>query len=90
MYFQDIFKAGLLAQSDEFKKKVHFLLDNFQKNGPFTSTIGTGEALESISVVQEQLMAFKKAQQEIRDGLNIFKIDQPPNKEIAFMEKVGK
>ncbi|XP_071165421.1 dynein axonemal heavy chain 2-like [Mytilus edulis] len=84
---KDIFKAGLLAQSDEFKKKVHFLLDNFQKNGPFTSTIGTGEALESISVVQEQLMAFKKAQQEIRDGLNIFKIDQPPNKEIAFMEK---
>jgi dynein heavy chain len=85
---QDIFKTGLLAQSEEFKKQVHYLLDEFQRNGPFTSTIGTREALESIRNVQDQVLAFKKTQQEIRNGLIIFKIDQPPNKEIAFLDKV--
>nr|XP_034330791.1 dynein heavy chain 2, axonemal-like [Crassostrea gigas] len=31
--------------------------------------------------------ALKKLEQEIRKGINIFKIDQPPSKEIANLEK---
>lgn len=31
--------------------------------------------------------ALKKQEQEIRKGLNIFKIDQPPSKEITNLEK---
>lgn len=86
---KDIFKTGLLVQSEDFKRQVHLMLENFQKNGPFTSTTGSGEALEAVKQYEEQLIAFKQTQQQIRNGLNIFKIDQPPSKEIAFLEKVS-
>ena len=33
------FKSSLLAQSEEFKKQVHNLVDEFQTKGPFTSGI---------------------------------------------------
>ncbi|KAK3095642.1 hypothetical protein FSP39_017066 [Pinctada imbricata] len=81
------FKSGLLAQSEEFKKQVHNLLDEFQTKGPFTSNITTSEALENIGAIRAQMDALKKQEQEIRRGLNIFKIDQPPSKEIANLEK---
>lgn len=78
-----------MAQSEEFKKQVHNLVDEFATKGPFTSTISTGEALENINNIRAQMEALKKQEQEIRKGLNIFKIDQPPSKEITNLEKVG-
>lgn len=82
------FKSSLLAQSEEFKKQVHNLVDEFQTKGPFTSGIQTGEALENIEGIRSQLETLKTQEQELRKGLNIFKIDQPPSKEIASLEKV--
>nr|XP_022345562.1 dynein heavy chain 2, axonemal-like isoform X2 [Crassostrea virginica] len=81
------FRSGLLAQSEEFKKQVHNLVDEFSTKGPFTSNIPTAEALENINNIRAQMEALKKQEQEIRKGLNIFKIDQPPSKEIANLEK---
>lgn len=85
---QEKFRSGLLAQSEEFKKQVHNLVDEFSTKGPFTSNIPTAEALENINNIRAQMEALKKQEQEIRKGLNIFKIDQPPSKEIANLEKV--
>ena len=82
------FKSSLLGQSEEFKKQVHNLLDEFQTKGPFTSGIPTGDALENIEGIRNQLNALKKQEAELRKGLNIFKIDQPPSKEIATLDKV--
>lgn len=62
-------------------------MDEFATKGPFTSTISTGEALENINNIRAQMEALKKQEQDIRKGLNIFKIDQPPSKEIANLEK---
>ena len=76
-----------MAQSEEFKKQVHNLVDEFSTKGPFTSNIGTAEALENIAGIRAQMDALKKQEQDIRRGLNIFKIDQPPSKEIANLEK---
>ncbi|XP_052234681.1 dynein axonemal heavy chain 2-like isoform X14 [Dreissena polymorpha] len=81
------FKSNLLGQSEEFKKQVHNLLDEFVTKGPFTSNIGTGDALENITAIRTQMEALKKQEADIRRGLNIFKIDQPPSKEIATLEK---
>ncbi|XP_052104325.1 dynein axonemal heavy chain 2-like isoform X7 [Mytilus californianus] len=81
------FKTGLLAQSEEFKKQVHNLVDEFTTKGPFTSNISTDEAVANIEAIREQLNTLKKQEQEIRKGLNIFKIDQPPSKEVANLEK---
>jgi len=63
-------------------------MDEFQNKGPFASGINTAEALENINQIREQMNALKKQEQDIRRGLNIFKIDQPPSKEISNMEKV--
>ena len=85
---QEKFKSSLLAQSEEFKKQVHNLLEEFNTKGPFTSGIKTADALENIDTIKAQLDALKKQEQDIRRGLNIFKIDQPPSKEIAALDKV--
>lgn len=44
--------------------------------------------MASVQAIRDQLNALKKQEQDIRKGLNIFKIDQPPSKEIANLEKV--
>ena len=49
----------------------------------------TGDALENIENIRNQMVTLKKQEQELRKGLNIFKIDQPPSKEIGNLEKVG-
>ena len=87
--FQEKFKTGLLAQSEDFKKQVSCLVDDFHTKGPFTSNIGTGEALENIANIRASLMALKDQELVLRKGLSIFKIDQPPSKEVANLEKVG-
>ena len=87
-YFQEKFKSGLLAQAEEFKKQVHNLIDEFTTKGPFLSSIGTAEAIENIGGIREALNTLKKQEQDIRRGLNIFKIDQPPSKEVANLDKV--
>lgn len=89
IFAQEKFRSGLLAQSEEFKKQVHNLVDEFVTKGPFTSTIPTPDALENINIIRSQMEELKKQEQNIRKGLNIFKIDQPPSKEIANLEKVS-
>ena len=86
---QERFRSNLLAQSEEFKKQVANLMEEFTTKGPFTSNIATDEALKSIEAIRGQLNALKEQEQQLRRGLGIFKIDQPPSKEIAALEKVA-
>ncbi|GFR64149.1 dynein, axonemal, heavy chain 2 [Elysia marginata] len=81
------FRTGLLQQAEEFKKQAADLLREFENNGPFTSNIKTDEALANIEAVRAQMDALKEQEQTIRRGLNIFKIDQPPSKDIGTLEK---
>ena len=86
---QEKFKTGLLAQSDEFKKQVNSLVDEFHSKGPFSSTVTTQEALASIQALRRQMSDLKEQEMTLRRGLGIFKIDQPPSKEVTRMETVG-
>jgi dynein heavy chain len=86
---KDKFKAGLLAQSEEFKKQVSTLLEEFRAKGPFGSHIPCAAALANVLSIKEQLMALKEEEAILRKGLAIFKIDLPPSKEIAKLEGVS-
>lgn len=63
-------------------------MDEFQAKGPFTSNISTSDALETIQTIRSQLNSLKEQEQQLRRGLGIFKIDQPPSKDIGSLEKV--
>lgn len=86
---QEKFKTGLLAQSEDFKKQVAGLVDEFHTKGPFTSNHTTNEALDNIANIRSNLVNLKEQELVLRKGLSIFKIDQPPSKEVSNLEKVS-
>ncbi|XP_064408838.1 dynein axonemal heavy chain 2 [Latimeria chalumnae] len=81
------FKTGLIHSADEFKKKVRSLVDDFISKGPFTTHIGCSTALEQIAAIRQQLNQMKSEESSIRSGLIIFKIEQPPSKEMQAFER---
>lgn len=64
-------------------------MEEFHAKGPFASHITTPVALESIAVFKEQMNALKEQEAVLKKGLTIFKIDQPPSREIAKLEVVS-
>ena len=85
---QEKFKSGLLHSAEDFKKTVANLAEEFSVKGPFTAAVPISEAMEFISNMRDQLVQLKLQEANIRKGLNIFKIDQPPSHIIQSMEKV--
>ena len=82
------FRTGLLHSAEDFKKTVSTLMDQFDTNGPFTDGVSIAGAMEFISRMRSELSQLKVNEQNIRKGLNIFKIEQPPSHLIQSMEKV--
>ena len=72
-----------------FILQVHNLLDNFKKEGPFSASLSCTEALEKVNMFKDNVTALKDQEAQIRRGLGIFKIEQPPNKDIAVLDKVS-
>lgn len=64
------------------------MLDTFKKEGPFAASLECGEALEKVAGFKDNVSGLKDQEAQIRRGLGIFKIEQPPNKEIAGLDKV--
>ena len=89
-YLQEKFKTGLLAQSEDFKKQVNSLVEDFHSNGPFSSAVTSENAIALINNMRAQLQGLKDQEQQLRRGLGIFKIDQPPSKDITRMEHVSR
>ncbi|XP_030837708.1 dynein heavy chain 2, axonemal [Strongylocentrotus purpuratus] len=81
------FKTGLIHSAEEFKKTSHQTLEDFQTSGPFSSQMSCDDALVSIAATREKVTDLKAQEATIRRGLNIFKIDQPPSKEIQQLDK---
>ncbi|CAF5174795.1 unnamed protein product, partial [Rotaria magnacalcarata] len=81
------FKSKLLQQSEEFKKSVVELVNDFKTNGPFTSSTTPEEALSKIEAMKQRLAKLKEEEQELRRGLGIFRIDHPLSKDIQNLEK---
>ncbi|XP_042770547.1 dynein axonemal heavy chain 2 isoform X3 [Panthera leo] len=81
------FKTGLIHSADDFKKKAHNLLEDFESKGPFTSNVGHQSALEQIAQVRAMLNAMREEEQSLRSNLGIFKIEQPVSKDLQNLEK---
>ncbi|CAF0814718.1 unnamed protein product [Didymodactylos carnosus] len=81
------FKSKLLQQSEEFKKSVSELVQDFKTNGPFSATTSPQEALNQIEAMKARLTKLKEEEQELRRGLGIFRIDHPLSKDIQNLEK---
>ena len=85
---QEKFRTGLLHSAEEFKKTVSNLAEDFDNNGPFTAAVPITQAMEFINSMRSQLAQLKLQESNIRKGLNIFKIDQPPSHIIITLDKV--
>ncbi|XP_042138199.1 dynein axonemal heavy chain 2 isoform X2 [Peromyscus maniculatus bairdii] len=81
------FKTGLIHSADDFKKKAHNLLEDFEVKGPFTSAVGHTAALDQIAQVRAMLMAMREEENNLRSNLGIFKIEQPASKDLQNLEK---
>ncbi|CAO2643767.1 Dynein axonemal heavy chain 2 [Lemmus lemmus] len=81
------FKTGLIHAADDFKKKAHNLLEDFEIKGPFTSNVGHTAALDQIAQVRAMLMAMREEENNLRSNLGIFKIEQPISKDLQNLEK---
>ena len=64
------------------------LAEEFDNKGPFTAAVAIVEAMEFITGTRTQLGQLKQQEANIRKGLNIFKIDQPPSHIIVGLDKV--
>ena len=60
---------------------------NFLQRDHLLATLVQPRRWKIFAGIRAQMDALKKQEQDIRRGLNIFKIDQPPSKEIANLEK---
>uniref|UniRef100_A0A2K6C7M2 Dynein axonemal heavy chain 2 n=1 Tax=Macaca nemestrina TaxID=9545 RepID=A0A2K6C7M2_MACNE len=85
--YKEKFKTGLIHSADDFKKKAHTLLEDFEFKGPFTSNVGHMSALDQIGQVRAMLMTMREEENSLRANLGIFKIEQPPSKDLQNLEK---
>ncbi|XP_048221841.1 dynein axonemal heavy chain 2 isoform X1 [Perognathus longimembris pacificus] len=81
------FKTGLIHSADDFKKKAHNLLEDFDLKGPFTSSVGASAALDQIAQVRAMLNSMREEENNLRSNLGIFKIEQPASKDLQNLEK---
>ncbi|KAM4844901.1 dynein axonemal heavy chain 2 isoform 2-T2 [Thomomys bottae] len=81
------FKTSLIHSADDFKKKAHNLLEDFDQKGPFTSSVGASAALEQIAQVRAMLNSMREEENNLRSNLGIFKIEQPASKDLQNLEK---
>jgi dynein heavy chain len=56
--------------------------------GPFTSSVGPAAALEQIAQLRGMLNSMREEENVLRANLGIFKIEQPPSKDLQNLEKV--
>lgn len=78
----------MLHSAEEFKKTISNFLDDFSCNGPFSDSTSTAAAMDFIAHMRTEVTRLKMNEDDIRRGLTIFKIDQPPSHLIANMERV--
>ncbi|KAJ3217500.1 Dynein heavy chain 2, axonemal [Dinochytrium kinnereticum] len=79
------FKADLLSTLEEFNKGLVSLREDFVSRGPFSSNFGVERAQKSIVEYQSAIQSAVSQESNLRKGLNVFKLESPPSKEIAVI-----
>ncbi len=83
------FKAELLMESDQLKKRIAAILSDLQNNGPHAMAIRPDDALATCDDFREQLASALEREAVLRQGLALFKIEQPPCKETMLIQKAS-
>ena len=86
---KDRFKADLISSAEEYKRRVTQFVNDFYSNGPFSEDWSAQQALDKLQGYRDTIATTRIDETRIRKGLAIFKIEQPPSKEIANMENVS-
>ncbi|XP_041842513.1 dynein heavy chain 2, axonemal [Melanotaenia boesemani] len=81
------FKNNLILSSEEFKTKIENTVEEFNKKGPFSNSLGTDLAEKQMAEYRSQLETLKQEENTILNGLAFFQIHHLPSKRIQMLEK---
>ena len=86
--FKDGFREKVKTMLDSFLKEVTVASEDFFKAAPYSfDRVTTHEALGSISASKTLLESLRVRSLELKSGMDIFNIPQPPYKEFVAMDK---
>lgn len=85
---KDSFREKLVKMVDTFVKEVEASRDEFVKNAPYSNDkVATEKAFKFIKSRTAACQAARKKAKDLKAGMDIFGIPQPPYKELAANEK---
>ncbi|KAJ1537343.1 Dynein heavy chain 2, axonemal, partial [Nowakowskiella sp. JEL0078] len=83
--FKAKFKSELMSSVDEFNKGVLNMREDFNTKGPFQFNYGIEKALKSLQDYRNMVQSYLVSEKSLKKGLSVFKLDQPPSKEIELI-----
>ncbi|CAL8125661.1 unnamed protein product [Orchesella dallaii] len=75
-----------LAMAENFKQKVHDLVQALDKDGPYAGNINSKAALHQLHGYRRRMTLLSKDQQDLLASLAIFEIEMAPNQELRNFE----
>lgn len=79
------FKTDLLQCVEDFARSTSVLQNDLAMKGPFAASYGVERAIKAISDYKNMLSTAANQERNLKKGLNVFKIDQAPSKEMEAM-----
>eukprot|EP01028_Stygiella_incarcerata_P006524 TRINITY_DN2668_c0_g1_i2.p1 TRINITY_DN2668_c0_g1~~TRINITY_DN2668_c0_g1_i2.p1 ORF type:complete len:4588 (-),score=1267.00 TRINITY_DN2668_c0_g1_i2:3353-17116(-) len=84
---KETFRSDLLRSVDRFAKSLTELKEEFSARAPRSPSLAPKEAFESIAVYKKKIEKKNDVEEELKEGLRIFEIEQPPYREIGELSK---
>ncbi|XP_022235820.1 dynein heavy chain 2, axonemal-like [Limulus polyphemus] len=81
------FKAGLLQSAEDFKQQSAYLMSEFNEKGPLNISVNSQDALFDISNFQQQVIQMREKESDIKEGLQLFKLEIPSSRILENLEK---
>ncbi|KAJ3091962.1 Dynein heavy chain 2, axonemal [Quaeritorhiza haematococci] len=79
------FKADLLFAVEDFGKNVSAMKEEFSSKGPYHANFGTEKAFKVIEEYKAFVQSAAAEERNLRKGLLVFKLEQPPSKDIEYL-----
>ncbi|KAI8821286.1 dynein heavy chain and region D6 of dynein motor-domain-containing protein [Fimicolochytrium jonesii] len=83
--YKSKFKADLLTAIDDFSRTTSSLREEFLGKGPFNAGFGVEKALKCIQEYRVALNNAVNSEDQLKKGLAVFQLEQPPSKDVEFM-----
>jgi dynein heavy chain len=77
------FKSDLMNAVEDFSKNLVSLKEEFSTKGPFQASFGADKALKTITEYRTVIQTALSQEANLKKGLAVFKLEQPPAKEIT-------